>query len=41
MVALDRDEIKAAPEYKESRDVVAVVTPLNTNRRDIIPSPDW
>ena len=38
---LDRDEIKAAPEYKESRDVIAVVTPLNTNRRNIIPSPDW
>jgi hypothetical protein len=37
VVALDRDEIKAAPEYKESRDVVAVVS----NRRDIIPSPDW
>jgi hypothetical protein len=41
VVALDRDEIKAAPEYKESRDVIAVVTPLNTNRRNIIPSPDW
>ncbi len=37
VVALDRDEIKAAPEYKESRDVVAVVS----NRRDIIPYPDW
>jgi PRC-barrel domain len=33
VVALDRDEIKAAPEYKESRDVVAVVS----NRRDINP----
>ena len=37
VVALDRDEIKAAPEYKESRDVVAVVS----NRHDIIPYPDW
>jgi len=36
-VVLDRDEIKAAPEYKESRDVVAVVS----NRRDITPYPDW
>jgi hypothetical protein len=36
VVALDRDEIKAAPEYKESREVVAVVS----NRRDIIPYPD-
>jgi hypothetical protein len=41
VVALDRDEIKAAPEYKESRDVVAVVTPPNSSRRDIIPYPDW
>jgi hypothetical protein len=37
VVALDRDEIKAAPEYKESRDVVAVVS----NRRDTIPYRDW
>src|SRR5205809_599473 len=37
VVALDRDEIKAAPEYKESRDVVAIVS----NRRDIISYPDW
>jgi hypothetical protein len=36
VVALDRDEIKAAPEYKESREVVAVVS----NRRDITPYPD-
>jgi len=40
VVALNRDEIKAAPEYKESRDVVAVVTSLNPNRQDIIPAPD-
>ena len=36
VVALDRDEIKAAPEYKESREVVAVVS----NRPDIAPYPD-
>ena len=36
VVALDRDEIKAAPEYKESREMVAVVS----NRHDIIPYPD-
>ena len=40
VVGLDRDEIKAAPEYKESRDVVAVVTSLNPNRHDIVPAPD-
>jgi hypothetical protein len=27
VVDLDRDQIKAAPEYKDSRDVVAVVAP--------------
>jgi hypothetical protein len=36
VVALDRDEIKAMPQYKESRDVVAVVS----NRRDITPNSD-
>jgi hypothetical protein len=41
VVALDRDEIKAAPEYKESRDVVAVVTPPPPNRRETAPYPDW
>ncbi len=41
VVALDRDEIKAAPEYKESRDVVAVVTPPPPNRRENAPYPDW
>jgi len=41
VVALDRDEIKAAPEYKESRDVVAVVTPPPPNRRESAPYPDW
>jgi hypothetical protein len=41
VAALDRDEIKAAPEYKESRDVVAVVTPPPPNRRDSAPYPDW
>src|SRR5438132_8261067 len=41
VVALDRDEIKAAPEYKESREVVAVVTPPPPNRRESAPYPDW
>jgi hypothetical protein len=41
VVALDRDEIKAAPEYKESREVVAVVTPPTPNRRDSAPYPEW
>jgi hypothetical protein len=37
VVTLDRDAIKAAPEYKESRDMVAVVS----NRPDAKPYPDW
>jgi len=37
VVTLDRDAIKAAPEYKESRDMVAVVS----NRPDTKPYPDW
>jgi len=40
VVALDRDAIKAAPEYKDTREVVAVVT-SPPNRRDNNPYPDW
>jgi hypothetical protein len=38
---LDRDQIKAAPEYKESHEVVAVVTAPPPDRDDIAPYPDW
>lgn len=34
---LDRDQIKAAPEYKESREIVAVVTPPKPQASD----PGW
>jgi hypothetical protein len=32
---LDRDQIKAAPEYKKSREIVAVVTAPGSKQRDI------
>lgn len=38
---LDRDQIKAAPEYKDSREVVAVVTAPGSKQRDIAPNPSW
>ena len=38
---LDRDQIKAAPEYKEAREVVAIVTASRSNQRDIAPNPGW
>jgi hypothetical protein len=38
---LDRDQIKAAPEYKEAREVVAIVTAPRSNQRDIAPNPGW
>jgi hypothetical protein len=38
---LDRDQIKAAPEYKDSREVVAVVTAPGSKQRDIVPNPGW
>jgi hypothetical protein len=38
---LDRDQIKAAPEYKNSREIVAVVTALGSKQRDIAPNPGW
>jgi hypothetical protein len=31
---LDRDEIKAAPEYKDSREVIAIVTAVRPKQRD-------
>jgi hypothetical protein len=36
---LDRDEIKAAPEYKDSREVIAIVTAAKPKQRDG-PDPD-
>jgi hypothetical protein len=38
---LDRDQIKAAPEYKDSREVVAIVTAPRSKQRDIVPNPGW
>jgi hypothetical protein len=38
---LDRDQIKAAPEYKASREIVAVVTAPPSTQRDIAPNPGW
>ena len=38
---LDRDQIKAAPEYKDSREVVAVVTAPGSKQRDVAPNPGW
>jgi hypothetical protein len=38
---LDRDQIKAAPEYKDSREVVAVVTAPGSKQRNIAPNPGW
>jgi hypothetical protein len=37
---LDRDQIKAAPEYKDSRDIVAIVT-APAVKRDTTPNPGW
>jgi PRC-barrel domain len=38
---LDRDQIKAAPEYKDSREVVAVVTAPRSKQRDTAPDLGW
>jgi len=38
---LDRDQIKAAPEYKASHEVVAIVTAPTSKQRDIAPHPGW
>ena len=38
---LDRDQIKAAPEYKGSHEVVAIVTAPRSKQRDIAPNPGW
>jgi PRC-barrel domain len=41
VVDLDRDQIKAAPEYKESREVVAVVSPPTSRQHDSAPDQGW
>jgi hypothetical protein len=41
VAALDRDQIKAAPEYKDSHDVVAIVTVPRAKQRDNAPNPGW
>jgi hypothetical protein len=38
---LDRDQIKAAPEYKDSREIVAVVTAPKPEQHRITPDPGW
>ena len=38
---LDRDQIKAAPEYKDSREVVAVVTAPSVKQRDTTHDLGW
>jgi hypothetical protein len=38
---LDRDQIKAAPEYKDSRESVAIVTAAKSEQQRITPNPGW
>ena len=38
---LDRDQIRSAPEYKDSHEVVAIVTAPRSEQNGIAPSPDW
>ena len=38
---LNRDQIKAAPEYKDSRDIVAIVTPKYLELPDAAPNASW
>ena len=38
---LGRDQIKAAPEYKDSNDVVAIVTALQSEQHGLAPEPGW
>lgn len=38
---LDRDQIKAAPEYKASHEVVAIVTAPRSKQNRIAPDPGW
>jgi hypothetical protein len=38
---LDRDQIKATPEYKEAREVVVIVTAPRSKQREIAPNPGW
>jgi len=41
MVDLDRDQIKAAPEYKDSHEVVAVVSRPRSQQHDTAPDLGW
>ena len=38
---LDRDQIKAAPEYKDSRESVAIVTAAKSDQQRITSNPGW
>lgn len=38
---LDRDQIRSAPEYKDSHEVVAIVTAPRSEQNGIAPNPDW
>jgi len=38
---LGRDQIKAAPEYKDSNDVVAIVTAPQSEQHGLAPDPGW
>ena len=38
---LDRDQIKAAPEYKDSHETVAIVTAARSEQQRITPNPGW
>jgi hypothetical protein len=36
---LNRDQVRSAPEYKDSRQVVAIVTTPRSDQNDIAPKP--
>src|SRR5215469_17154421 len=38
---LDRDQIRSAPEYKDSREVVAIVTAPRSDQNGITPNSGW
>jgi hypothetical protein len=38
---LDRDQVRSAPEYKDSHEVVAIVTAPKSEQNDIAPDPGW
>jgi hypothetical protein len=38
---LDRDQIRSAPEYKDSHEVVAIVTAPRSEQNGIAPNPGW